>query len=79
MRLSLSPVGSNHRNGVHCKSNLAASHRRGLAIRDYLNGMPPNEGVTGTTQFDENGDCNTKPFVRQRIEGGEYVDIEPEE
>ena len=57
----------------------AADHRTGPAIRDYLYGMPPYEGVTGTTQFDENGDCNTKPFIRQRIEGGEYVDIEPGE
>ena len=34
--------------------------------------MPAYSGVTGVTQFDENGDCNTKPFIGHQIRDNEY-------
>jgi len=44
----------------------------GPAIRDFLLMMRPYEGVTGATKFDAKGDCNSKPFARQRIANGAY-------
>lgn len=49
-----------------------ADKTTGPEIRDYLLKMESYEGITGTTEFDVNGDCNTKPFARQVIRDGRY-------
>jgi len=52
---------------------IAAGNTTGPDVRSYLLSMPVFKGVTGETHFDENGDCNTKTFVRQRIMSGRYT------
>ena len=53
----------------------AAGNKTGEQVRSYLLGMAPYRGATGETAFDENGDCNSKSFIRQVIQSGEYVDV----
>ena len=47
------------------------------AIRDYLaqvgRGKAPLEGVTGTIEFDANGDIPAKPVVIGVVRGGRFV------
>jgi branched-chain amino acid transport system substrate-binding protein len=52
-----------------------ADARTGPEIREFLLKMPPHEGVTGATQFDAKGDCNTKPFARMSITQGKYAQV----
>lgn len=47
----------------------------GDQIKNYLLNMQEYSGVTGPTKFDANGDCNTKPFIKQLIKNGEYQNI----
>ena len=49
-----------------------AGKTTGPTLRDYLPAMPGYDGATGATRFDENGDCNTKAFVKQVIRNGRY-------
>jgi branched-chain amino acid transport system substrate-binding protein len=49
--------------------------KTGEQIMTYLFNMPEYEGVTGVTKFDENGDCNTKSFVRIQIVDGKFVEV----
>ena len=41
-------------------------------MKKYLSNMNEYNGVTGPTKFDNNGDCNTKPFIKQIIQNGTY-------
>jgi branched-chain amino acid transport system substrate-binding protein len=47
----------------------------GTQLKNYLLNMPVYTGVTGPTKFDSNGDCNTKPFIKQVIRNGRYENI----
>lgn len=51
----------------------------GPKVREFLLRMSPYEGVTGATQFDASGDCNTKPFGRQQIRHGLYANLDGSE
>ena len=50
--------------------------RSGEDVREFLSKMEPFEGVSGITQFDQNGDCNTKSFSKQMIKHGKYIEVE---
>jgi branched-chain amino acid transport system substrate-binding protein len=47
----------------------------GEEIKEYLLAMPAYDGVTGTTKFDEFGDCNTKSFIRLQIKNKEFIEV----
>jgi branched-chain amino acid transport system substrate-binding protein len=49
--------------------------KKGEQIKNYFLKMPEYKGVTGITKFDENGDCDTKSFVRLQITNGKYVEV----
>ncbi|MBW2662126.1 MAG: ABC transporter substrate-binding protein [Deltaproteobacteria bacterium] len=53
----------------------AAGKTAGPELCEYLLTMPAYDGVTGVTQFDDNGDCNTKAFIRQQIQDNKYIEI----
>jgi branched-chain amino acid transport system substrate-binding protein len=48
----------------------------GPALRDYLAAMPPFEGASGLTRFDEKGTVN-KPLIFKLVKGGAFVRHEP--
>ncbi|MFA6128222.1 MAG: ABC transporter substrate-binding protein [Bacteroidales bacterium] len=48
----------------------------GDEIRNYFLSMPEFKGVTGITKFDENGDCNSKSFIRLQIRNGKFIQID---
>jgi len=45
----------------------------GEQVKSFLLNMKVYYGVTGPTKFDSNGDCNTKPFIKQIIKDGIYT------
>jgi branched-chain amino acid transport system substrate-binding protein len=47
----------------------------GEQVKEFLLNMPLYNGVTGQTKFDLNGDCNTKPFIKQIIKNGNYTNF----
>lgn len=47
----------------------------GELLKNYMLNMPVYVGVTGETKFDEYGDCNTKPFIKQIIRGEKYENL----
>jgi branched-chain amino acid transport system substrate-binding protein len=49
---------------------------KGNIIHNYLLTMPEFKGVTGITKFDGNGDCNSKPFIKQQIKKGKFLQID---
>ncbi len=49
--------------------------KTGEEIKEYLLAMPAYEGATGTTKFDEFGDCNTKSFERLQIKNNEFIEV----
>jgi branched-chain amino acid transport system substrate-binding protein len=53
------------------KNNLS-----GEKIKNYISNLYSYEGVTGETKFDSNGDCNSKPFIKQIIKNEKYENVE---
>ncbi len=49
--------------------------RTGPELQKYLASMPPYEGVTGKTQFDQNGDVVGKAFSRKIYRDGKAVTV----
>lgn len=47
----------------------------GEELKKYLLSMSEYSGVTGPTKFDSNGDCNSKPFIKQVINHGKYQNL----
>jgi branched-chain amino acid transport system substrate-binding protein len=47
----------------------------GEEMKKFLLNMKEYGGVSGPTKFDKNGDCNSKPFIKQIIKNGNYVNI----
>jgi len=57
------------------KNAMSNTSTTGEQVKTFLLSMPVYQGVTGQTKFDSNGDCNTKPFIKQIIKNGNYQSL----